>query len=270
MTWRRMLCRPTAVFAAALSMAPGAAAQEWLTSFKPHPRCVSEITRAPAPDLVAGTTRLLLRISRMADDSAIGYSAILVFPIGSTDSSAWLQFPPRPDTGLIRRKDSLPPGRYVVRALGIGYHPKTDTVTLSADTVTTAWMFLDTDYSAIRCHPPDYSHRPTKSGCVPESHEMVEHLRVTAERFAIPRVDSARGLAPYRRESIILVTDQALCRRAAAAYGAPKRFPRKMIVLRLGVAGYLVYDPFEPISAGEYSYSTFFDRRWRRLFGLSL
>lgn len=68
----------------------------------------------------------------------------------------------------------------------------------------------------------------------------------------------------------MLVTEQAVCRRAAAAYGAPKSFPRKVIALRLGVAGYLVYDPFEPISAGEYSYSTFFDRQWRRLFGRSL
>lgn len=265
----RMLYRTVGLLLLAAAKAHGAAAQEWLTSFKPHPRCFPVINSAPAPDLSPGTTRLLLRMSRMSDDSMLQHARFLILSLPSADTAAGGSFPGRFDPPWSARIDSLPPGRYIVRSLSIGYHPRTDTILLSAGAMTSAWMFLDAYYSGFRCQPPNYR-RPTESSCVAESHEMVEHLRRTAQRFAIPRSDSLSGLAEYRREDVALVRDEAVCRRAAAAYGAPESFPRKVIVLRLGAAGYLVYDPFEPISAGEFSFSAFFDRRWRRLFGLTL
>jgi len=91
-----------------------------------------------------------------------------------------------------------------------------------------------------------------------------------AEEYAGPRTDSTSELPPYRREDIKLVRDEAVCRQAGDAYGGPGSPPRKVIVLELGESGYMVYDPYEPLTGGEFSSRVFFDRRWRPLFGLSL
>jgi len=259
-----MLCRPIAVFAAALLMAPGAAAQEWLTSFKPHPRCVSQISRAPSPDLSPGTTRLLLRASRMYDDVPLIGPLFRIAPLGSTDSTAVIRLFAKLDSSKTARQDGLPPGRYVVRALSIGYQPKTDTVMLSADTVTTAWVFLDTDYSGIRCQPPGYR-RTNQRACVTDPKSLIDDEWEHAESYAWPQKEARKGVPRYRREDISLVTDEAVCLRAALAYDRTGTPPRKVIVLRLGNAGYIVHDPFEPMRGGEFTYTEFFDRRFRRL-----
>ena len=59
-----------------------------------------------------------------------------------------------------------------------------------------------------------------------------------------------------------------MCEEAARVYGQPDDPPRRMIVVALDEL-YLVYDPFEPVSAGEWSIHSIYDRSWRHIVSLA-
>lgn len=242
--------------------------RDWLTPFKPHPRCVPEIHQASSPDLPAGATRLLLRAYRTYDEAPIRGALFRIAPLGSTDSTATIRLLAKLDSARIALQDGLPSGRYVVQALSIGYQTRTDTITLSPGLVTSAWVFLDTEHSGIRCRPPGFR-RPNERACVVEPRSLIDDELQHAEYYAVPKKHGFNGVPRYRMQDVVLVTDEAICLRAALAYDVPESPPRKVIVLRLGNAGYIVHDPFEPMRGGEFTYTEFFDRRFRRLIALT-
>ncbi len=69
----------------------------------------------------------------------------------------------------------------------------------------------------------------------------------------LPAIDTSR---------IALVQDERLCDHAARAYGAHDDPPRRMIVVRMDPL-YLAYDPFEPVTGGEWESHCIYDRSWR-------
>lgn len=259
--------RSAALFIMTAILPPGAVAQKWLTSFKPHPRCFLMVSRAPSPDLPPGSTRLLLRAAQMSDDAPIIGARFDIVPLGRVAATVGVRVAATLDSSRVARRDSLPPGRYTVRGLSIGYQPKTDTIGLSADTVTSVIMFLQMDLEGLRCQPPNFR-RPNERACVTDPERGIDAELRSALRFAMPGGDSLPGLPRYRREEVALVTDEAICRRAGRAYGGPGSPPRKVIVIRLGSVGYLVFDPHEPLRAGEFQTTLIFDRSWRQLIGL--
>jgi hypothetical protein len=259
--------RSAALLIMSAILPPGAAAQNWLTSFKPHPRCFSVIGRTASPDLPPGSTRLLLRAAEMSNDAPIIGARFDIVPLGRVTATVGVRVAATLDSSRVARRDSLPPGWYTVRGLGLGYQPKTDTIRLSADSVTSLTVFLQTDLAGLRCRPPDFR-RPGERACVTDPERGLDAELRSALRFAMPGGDSLPGLPRYRREEVALVTDEAICRRAGRAYGGPGSPPRKVIVIRLGGVGYLVFDPHEPLRAGEFQTTLIVDRRWRVLIGL--
>jgi hypothetical protein len=73
------------------------------------------------------------------------------------------------------------------------------------------------------------------------------------------------NLSRFKSVQVSLVRDQAVCDRAGRAYGQGKGPARRVVVIKLGNAGYVVFDPFEPERAGEFETWMVFDRRWRLL-----
>jgi hypothetical protein len=124
-------------------------------------------------------------------------------------------------------------------------------------------MFLNMDFSGVACRPPGYR-RNGERACVTDQ-SLVEEEWEHAEWYAQPQKVEYKGVPRYWRRDIKLVTDESICVRAARAYGQPGDPLRKVIVLRLGRVGFMVHDPFVPNSAGEFGFTEFFDRQFRRL-----
>lgn len=73
----------------------------------------------------------------------------------------------------------------------------------------------------------------------------------------------------FAAAAVTLVRNEAVCGRVGRAYGGAGSPPRRVLVVRLGRAGYMVYDPYEPLDAGEWDVTTIFDRRWRVVVSLA-
>jgi len=110
------------------------------------------------------------------------------------------------------------------------------------------------------CQPHKFR-RDGESACVTEP-------SVTAEVL-----DRARSMAPIvhregeapSAEPPVLIRDERLCDRAGRAYGGRGSPPRRVAAFRVGEL-FLVYDPYEPVPAGEWNAWGVFDRRWRYLY----
>jgi hypothetical protein len=62
-------------------------------------------------------------------------------------------------------------------------------------------------------------------------------------------------------ENVTIVADSTTCEAAGKHYGAPDDPPRSVIVLESGMF-YFVYDPDEPVRAGEWTVRKVFTRKW--------
>lgn len=155
-------------------------------------------------------------------------------------------------------------GRYIIQALALGYSTRSDTLYLAAGTRTAVTVTLFPWLSGVRCSPPRFR-RPGQTACVAPDHSLIQLYRRVAVRFADPRQDPLAGLDRFLPEEIVVVTDEAVCERASREYGGKGSPPRRVIVLRLGNAGYLVYDPFEPNRGGEFTETVIYNPRWQVL-----
>jgi hypothetical protein len=88
-----------------------------------------------------------------------------------------------------------------------------------------------------------------------------------AREFAGTKSLKALGISSFDSSRVLLVRREKTCRRAARLYGEPNDPPRRVVVVRMGPL-YLVYDPYEPLAAGEWNIWRLFNRRWRPLFDL--
>jgi hypothetical protein len=160
----------------------------------------------------------------------------------------------------------LPAGPVAVVIRAIGFQPTFETIQVRTHAVDTVAIPLrsDVEYD-IRCSPPLFR-RSGESPCVTDSAEVDATLEL-ARRLADPTERVRPGLGQFTLAQVKLVRNESTCDRASRAYGGDKNPPRRVIVVRLGKAGYVVIDPFEPLRAGEFETTMVYDRRWRPLFG---
>jgi hypothetical protein len=168
------------------------------------------------------------------------------------------------DTSGFRVVQTDTTGPHVLHLAGIGYARFVDTLIPRrgySDTIVVWLRPVDEEYrNTYNCRPRGFR-RSGESACVSDTVETEAALS-RAREFAGDGVLKALGIAPGDSSTVTLVGDEKTCRRAAALYGQPKDPPRRIVVIRMG-KHYLVYDPYEPLPAGEWNVYRVFDRRWR-------
>jgi hypothetical protein len=105
-----------------------------------------------------------------------------------------------------------------------------------------------------------------ESACVTDPVEQ-EAVLSRAKEFAGTGSLKDLGISAFDSSQVSLVRDEKTCLRAARVYGRAADPPRKVVVVRVRRL-YLVYDPYEPVPAGEWNIWRIFDRRWRLLVNL--
>jgi hypothetical protein len=221
------------------------------------------------PRLPAGLGTLAVRTMLFGTAKGVGHvSAILA----RLDSSS---MPPRAIAGIDSSSvlvfQQIPAGRYELKLRRIGLVARTDTVVVrsrAADTVTIALRDFQEDYwNTYNCRPRRFRH-PGETACLDDAEETgwaVARVRALADSATlrlfpmIPKFDSSE---------VALITDEAVCERAARAYSNPDDPPRRVIVVRMGQL-FIVHDPHEPLRAGEWHLWRVFDRRWESIVNLA-
>ncbi len=249
-----------------------AGAQDWAARFPPAPECsvvVPPRVNADVDSLPAGMATLAIRVVRFGRNAGIGHAAMI---LTSLDSSS---LRPRTlqgaDSSSIQVVEDLPAGRYQLRVRRIGYNARTDTVVVrsrSADTITVALREFYTEYRNLwNCRPRRFRY-PGESACVDDREETdfaVEYTR----RLARPdHLKLFPQIPPFDSSDVAPVRDEQVCERAALAYGEPGDPPRRVIVVRMGQL-FMVIDPHEPLTAGEWDIWRVFNRRWESVLNLT-
>jgi len=212
---------------------------------------------------------LVVRPVRFGTDEPITYVEARVVPLGGRDSV--VLYPVRkPDTATIIVFDGVEPGPYSLILRRLGYERRTDTVTLlpaAVDTVRAAMELSGDGYrNTHNCRPRGFR-RPGESACVATGEDAELELD-DARRLAYPEGLRRLNLPPVDTTRIALVRDERVCDRASRLYGEADDPPRRVIAVQLDRL-YLVYDPFEPVFAGEWNIHEVYDRSWRRLASLA-
>jgi hypothetical protein len=254
------------VFLAFWTLPPGLTAQKWFDEFRPDPRCFRVVSlSSPQPggsDAAGGlvvqgvwaTTKAPVQstwvvIERVVDSAGI----VSLADSRVTDSSGRHRFL------------SLPAGPVVVKVRWLGVAPRQETLLVRAHAIDTVVIPLRGDISddGIRCAPPGFR-RTGETACVTDPNE-VQPMLDFARHLADPSEHYEPKLARFWHGRVSLVHDESTCDRAGRAYGRGTGPPRRVVVVRVGDAGYVVYDPFEPHRGGEFTTTMVFDRRWRLL-----
>lgn len=245
------------------------AAQEWASRFPRAPECQLQYTRAVQPGS-SGLASLTIRPIFVGRGTVVEQIRVLLKPL-DTDTR-----PPARSLGPIGTRDrlpgfdSLPAGRYQLTVGAVGLARSPDTLVIhpgSSDTVTVN-LFADLSHfhNEHNCRPRGFR-RAGERACVTDTAAVnfwADHMRTFADTTT-PRWPN---LIPFRESEILVVRDEKICDQAGRAYGGPNSPPRRVIVLRLGRM-YFVYDPFEPVTAGEFRILSFFDLQWKNLFNVT-
>jgi len=260
-------------FVAALLLAPcvswsRAGAQGWEARFPPAAGCTPTLARAVAADRDAPSGTLVVRTLDFAGSRVEG-AQLDVRAAGADTARA----PARAvsDTAGRARFPDLVPGAYLLTVRRIGFGRDTATVVVragSADTVTVSLQDFNDEYRNVHnCRPRGFR-RAGERACVTEPEQAdiwvsyARNLLEPGQRTLISRVPK------YRARDVELVTDERICERAGRAYGGEESPPRRIIVVRVG-RSYMVHDPFEPLTAGEWDITVFFDHDWRQISGIA-
>lgn len=253
-------------------LAREAQAQDWTARFPAAPECSAPVLRRANADMAgveAGTATLAVRVVRFGSTEGIGHAMVI---LTSLDSAS---MPPRSsqaaDSSSTRVFQEIPAGRYQLIIRRIGYSARTDSVVVrprSADTVTVALRTFHDEYrNTYNCRPRRFRY-PGERACLDDTTEAdfaVAYARAfadSAERKPFPQIP------PFDSSDVALISDEATCERASMAYGEPGDPPRRVIVVRMGQL-FMVYDPHEPLTAGEWDIRRFFDRRWESILDLA-
>jgi len=253
-----------------VSLLESAPAQDWADRFPPAPECRSEVRLSRTQDSnlkAAGRGRLIVVPHLLGDTTPVTLGRAGLLPVTH-------RIPPG---GLPRPSDSTPTvalesdtgGPHALHLWGTGLDHLIDTVEVRVgytDTVV-AWLrtFVDEYHNKYNCRPRGFR-RAGESACVTDSLQTTRMLE-TANRYAKPESQKTFRLPAFDSSQVALVRDEKTCLRAAPLYGEPGDPPRRVVVVRMGPL-YMVYDPYEPLSAGEWNIYRLFDRRWRPLFDI--
>jgi hypothetical protein len=157
----------------------------------------------------------------------------------------------------------LPEGRYSLVVRGM-YGGRTDTIDVRPWQADTILAPLEGFYEGYRnvhnCRPRGFR-RAGESACAVEGFPARGELDY-ARDLARPERGSGLRLPPMDTARISLVHDEGTCERAGRAYGESGDPPRRVVVIQMDSL-YLVYDPFEPLTCGEWEVHRIFDRSWR-------
>jgi hypothetical protein len=262
---------PVALLALWLStiVASRLSAQAWASRFPPQPDC-----SVPVPVFVEGSglSVATLKVSTIdfETDSLVRGVLVGVSPVGQPNPAAsgpaW-----SPDYGLgIHYFEGLAPGRYTVVARSLATFPRTDTITVASGGLYELRFPLEGWHDGYRnihnCRPRRFR-RDGESACVTTGYEA-ENTLDYARDLSRPKQRETFKLPPVDTTRIALVDDEATCELAGRNYGRPDGPPRRVVVVRMDSL-FLVYDPFEPVSAGEWDIYTVFDASWRPLVNLA-
>jgi hypothetical protein len=173
------------------------------------------------------------------------------------------------DTAHYRVVEADTSGPHALYLTGIGYSQFVDTVTPRlgySDTIVVWLRDAEAEYrNFYNCRPRGFR-QTGESACVTEPVET-EAVLIRAREFASQGSLKSLGIAPFDSSRVALIQDEKTCRRAAKLYGEPNDPPRRVVVVRMG-KHFLVYDPYEPLPAGEWNIWKVFDRRWKPVFDL--
>lgn len=241
----------------------------WESRFVPAAGCQVRVSPGrPGLDSASGGT-LVVRVAAFDSTQRTGGAQVTLWPIGVPPTPSGPAA--SPDTSAIRIFAGLPPGRYALVTRRIGYYARTDTVTAhpaATDTVRVSLEEFNDGYRNVHNCRAHHFRRAGESACVTDSGETRGAID-RARQYA--SAEGRRGLHLPAGDTLpvpVIVRDERLCERAGRAYGGRDSPPRRVIVVAIGDL-FLVYDPYEPIAAGEWNVRMLFDRRWRPLIGIA-
>jgi hypothetical protein len=247
-----------------------ARAQDWADRFPPAPECQPRrgLSQVAEPELrSAGKARLIVMLQVLGEaDRAPLVQADLV-PVRRPLPSIRAITPE--NTARVRLLETDTAGPHVLSLRGVGYGRFIDTLDVRVGYTDTILVWLqnsnDNSRNTYNCRPRRFR-RAGESACVSDSVETAFMLQ-WAKRYAEPESQKTFRLPAFDSSQVTLVHDEKTCLRAGTLYGDPDDPPRRVIVVRMGSL-YLVYDPYEPLPAGEWNIYRLFDRRWRPLFDI--
>lgn len=251
------------VLANITAASPGTA-QDWPAKYPPVADCRISLTHASPLAAVEkdGKADLMVQMRRFTTGQSTPNVQAIIWRVGDH-----AELPPKPpydpDTSSIRVFRSLPPGQYVLRVRGLGYYPRQDTVNVlpGLDTIRVALELWDDGYrNANNCRPHTFR-LPGQRACVTDP-KLTDRVMEHARSFAAPNQAAPFKIPKFSRKEVTLVRDESVCERAGRAYGGATSPPRYVVVVRMGRL-YMVYDPFEPLAAGEFDITAIFDSDWR-------
>ncbi len=246
-----------------------ASTDDWESRFIPAGACRVRVSSGPPGPDPGGPGTLVVRVAGFDTTQPIGGAQVTLWPLGVRPMPGGPAA--SPDTSAKRVFASLRPGRYALVSRRIGYYARTDTVTARAaatDTLGVSLEAFDDGYRNVHNCRPHRFRRAGESACVTDS---------AATSAAIDRAREYASAAGRRGFHLpagdtlpvpVIVRDERLCDRAGRAYGGRDSPPRRVVVVAIGDL-FVVYDPLEPIAAGEWNVTMVFDRRWRPLIGVA-
>lgn len=248
-----------------------AGAQAWTAAYEPAADCVLQVAAGiqnETPSMTANGA-LIIQWREFGTHRAVGRVRAAVALSGEPNPAATgMAFDA--DTSSSRTFRDLTPGVYSLVSRGMVHYPRTDTVVVrpgGVDTITVPLEGWHDGYRNVHNCRPRAFRKEHESACVTDTSgttDLLEYARDLAE------AESRRtfNLPQFSPAEVRLVADERICERAALAYGGPEGPPRRVIVVRMGRL-YLVYDPFEPLYAGEWDLRMIFDNRWRLVVALA-
>jgi hypothetical protein len=246
-----------------------APAQEWAARFPRAPECQSEVRLSRTLDSnlkAAGRARLIVVPHLLGDTFPVTLGRAGLLPVTHQIPSGGL---PRPPDSIPVALETDTYGPHVLYLWGKGLDRLIDTVVVRVgytDTIV-AWLrtFDDEYHNKYNCRPRGFR-QAGQSACVTDSLQTTRMLE-KAKRYAEPESQKTFRLPAFDSSQVALVRDEKKCLKAAQLYGEAGDPPRRVVVVRMGPL-YMVYDPYEPLSAGEWNLYRLFDRRWRPLFDI--
>jgi hypothetical protein len=252
------------------SLNRAAPAQDWTARFPPAPECTPQLRRSTAVDstlLIVRRARLIVVPRVLGEPGNISYVQAALTPVNQPIGR--MPWTASPDSAPVRVVEADATGPHVLYLIGIGYGRFVDTVDLRtgySDTLVVWLRHFSDDYrNTYNCRPRGFR-EAGESACVSDTTETALVLQM-ALRYAEPEAQRTFRLPAFDSSQVALVQRERTCVLAAKLYGKPDDPPRRVVVVRMGRL-YLVYDPYEPLFAGEWDIYRLFDRRWRPVFDL--
>jgi hypothetical protein len=243
----------------------------WETRYVPAEQCRASVHLGAVHSSDSAGT-LVVRLAGFDSSALVDHSRIAVTPLAPLDT---LTQP------VVRREEAggrpvpfeatLRPGHYLIDARAFGYEGRADTVVVRAGATDTVTVALEEYTHAQRnrhnCRPRGFRHAGERA-CVTDQITTVLVLD-RARDMASPRFRFGVGLPKGDSTDVRIVDDERVCERAARVYGLDTGPPRRVVVAD-AVSFYVVYDPAEPVTLGEFNQWLVIDRRFRVLARLAL